>query len=101
MALSRGVPQYAVLRFIAGIGLAGELGAVLRWWRRVLPKQLRAGYGSMLVATMGVLGAVLAYFVADLFEWRMSYYVGGGLGLVLLVLRVNVFESGLFCPFKK
>jgi MFS family permease len=93
------VPQYAVLRFIAGIGLAGELGAGITLVAEVLPKQLR-GYGSMLVATMGVLGAVLAYFVADLFEWRMSYYVGGGLGLVLLILRVNVFESGLFVHLK-
>ncbi|WP_428667319.1 MFS transporter [Runella sp.] len=87
--------QYAVLRFIAGIGLAGELGAGITLVAEVLPKHLR-GYGSMMVATMGVLGGVLAYFVADLFEWRMSYYVGGGLGLLLLVLRVNIFESGLF-----
>ncbi len=89
------VPQYAVLRFIAGVGLAGELGAGITLVAEVLPKHLR-GYGSVLVATMGVLGGVLAYFIADLFEWRMSYYVGGGLGLLLLVLRVNVFESGLF-----
>ncbi|RDB06225.1 MFS transporter [Runella aurantiaca] len=89
------VPQYAVLRFIAGVGLAGELGAGITLVAEVLPKHLR-GYGSVLVATMGVLGGVLAYFVADLFEWRMSYYVGGGLGLLLLVLRINVFESGLF-----
>lgn len=87
--------QYAVLRFIAGIGLAGELGAGITLVAEILPKHLRS-YGSMLVATMGVLGAILAYFVADLFAWRMSYYVGGGLGLMLLVLRVNVFESGLF-----
>jgi predicted MFS family arabinose efflux permease len=49
---------------------------------------------------MGVLGGVLAYFVADLFAWRVSYYVGGGMGLLLLVLRVNVFESGLFVQLK-
>jgi len=87
--------QYAVLRFIAGIGLAGELGAGITLVAEILPKQMRS-YGSILVATMGVLGAIMAYFVADLFAWRMSYYVGGGLGLLLLVLRVNVFESGLF-----
>ncbi|MEZ0485185.1 MFS transporter [Fibrella aquatica] len=87
--------QYAVLRFIAGVGLAGELGAGITLVAEILPKQLRS-YGSMLVATMGVLGAITAYFVADLFAWRMSYFVGGGLGLLLLVLRVNVFESGLF-----
>lgn len=87
--------QYAALRFIAGIGLAGELGAGITLVAEILPQKLRS-YGSILVATMGVLGAILAYFVADLFAWRMSYYVGGGLGLLLLVLRVNVFESGLF-----
>lgn len=87
--------QYAILRFIAGIGLAGELGAGITLVAEILPKHLRS-YGSMLVATMGVLGGILAYFVADLFAWRMSYYVGGGLGLLLLVLRFNVFESGLY-----
>ena len=87
--------QYALLRFIAGIGLAGELGAGITLVAEILPKHLRS-YGSMLVATMGVLGAITAFFVADLFAWRMSYYVGGGLGLMLLVLRFNVFESGLF-----
>lgn len=87
--------QYALLRFVAGIGLAGELGAGITLVAEILPQKLR-GYGSILVATMGVLGGILAYFVADLFAWRMSYYVGGGLGLLLLVLRVNVFESGLY-----
>ncbi|MCY7358868.1 MAG: MFS transporter [Rudanella sp.] len=91
--------QYAALRFIAGIGLAGELGAGITLVAEILPQRLRS-YGSILVATMGVLGAILAYFVADLFAWRMSYYVGGGLGLLLLILRFNVFESGLFETLK-
>ncbi len=92
--------QYAVLRFVAGVGLAGELGAGITLVAEILPRKLR-GYGSVLVATMGVLGGILAYFVADLFAWRMSYYVGGGLGLLLLILRVNVFESGLFVNLKQ
>lgn len=50
---------------------------------------------------MGVLGGVLAYFVADLFEWRISYIVGGGLGMILLILRINIFESGLFIKLKE
>lgn len=87
--------QYAVLRFIAGVGLAGELGAGITLVTEVLPKEIR-GYGTTLVATLGVLGAILAYFVADLFAWRISYFVGGGMGLLLLVLRFNVFESGMF-----
>jgi len=93
------VEQYAVLRFIAGIGLAGELGAGITLVTEVLPKQIR-GYGTTLVATLGVLGAILAYFVADIFEWRISYFVGGGLGLMLLLLRVKVFESGMFEKLK-
>ena len=91
--------QYAVLRFIAGIGLAGELGAGITLVAEVLPRKIR-GYGTTLVATMGVLGAVLAYFMADLFDWRTSYFIGGGLGLVLLVLRMKVFESGIFVKIK-
>ncbi|MCF0074656.1 MFS transporter [Dyadobacter sp. CY261] len=87
--------QYAILRFIAGVGLAGELGAGITLVTEVLPKEIR-GYGTTLVATLGVLGAILAYFVADLFAWRISYFVGGGMGLLLLVLRFNVFESGMF-----
>lgn len=94
------VPQYALLRFVAGIGLAGELGAGITLVSEILPKQIR-GYGTTLVATLGVFGAILAYFVADLFEWRAAYFIGGGLGLVLLVMRVRVFESGIFLKAKK
>jgi MFS family permease len=91
--------QYASLRFIAGLGLAGELGAGITLVAEILPRNIR-GYGTTLVATMGVLGAILAYFVADLFNWRISYFIGGGLGLALLVLRMNVFESGIFESIK-
>ena len=93
------VPQYAVLRFIAGIGLAGELGAGITLVSDILPQKIR-GYGTTLVATLGVFGAILAYFVADVFDWRASYFIGGGLGLVLLVMRVRVFESGIFLKAK-
>ena len=91
--------QYAVLRFIAGFGLAGELGAGITLVTEILPKAIR-GYGTTLVATMGVLGAILAYFITYYFDWRLSYFIGGGLGLVLLALRMSVFESGLFEKLK-
>ncbi|WP_028667208.1 MFS transporter [Runella zeae] len=93
------VNQYAFLRFIAGIGLAGELGAGITLVSEVLPKEIR-GYGTTVVATMGLFGAIAANFVADWFDWRISYFVGGGMGLMLLVLRLNVFESGLFEKMK-
>ena len=92
--------QYALLRFVAGVGLAGELGAGITLVTEVLPRQIR-GYGTTIVATMGVLGAIMAYFVADLFAWRNAYFIGGGLGLLLLVLRMNVFESPIFETLKQ
>lgn len=94
------IDQYVILRFIAGIGLAGELGAGITLVAEILPKHLR-GYGTSLVASIGLLGAVLAYVVADLFDWRIAYIIGGGLGLLLLLLRFNVFESGMFQQAKK
>ncbi|WP_159468164.1 MFS transporter [Dyadobacter sp. 3J3] len=94
------VDQYAILRFVAGVGLAGELGAGITLVTEVLPKEVR-GYGTTLVATLGVMGAILAYFVADLFAWRISYFVGGGMGLILLILRFNVFESSMFQKIKE
>lgn len=94
------VASYAVLRFIAGFGLAGELGAGITLVSEILPARIR-GYGATLVATMGVLGALLAYAVSAAFDWRISYFIGGGLGLLLLILRFRVFESGIFVQLKE
>jgi MFS transporter, putative metabolite:H+ symporter len=94
------IDQYAWLRLIAGVGLAGELGAGITLVSETLPKEKR-GYGTMIVATVGVSGAMLAYWVAEAFDWRIAYFVGGGLGLALLALRVGVYESGLFEQAKK
>ncbi|GAB4019723.1 MFS transporter [Spirosoma migulaei] len=89
-------PQlYAWLRFIAGLGLAGELGAGITLVSEILPPRLR-GYGSSLVAGVGLFGAVVAYFTVTLFDWRTTYFIGGGLGLGLLLLRVSILESGMF-----
>lgn len=87
--------QYAWLRFVAGFGLAGELGAGITLVSEILPPHLR-GYGSSLVASVGLLGAVVAYFTVTLFDWRTTYFIGGGLGLGLLLLRISVLESGMF-----
>jgi MFS transporter, putative metabolite:H+ symporter len=93
------LPTYAALRFIAGIGLAGELGAGITLVVEVMPKEIR-GFGTMIVAGVGVSGAILAYFVSQLFDWRIAYFIGGGLGLALLVLRIGVYESGMFSKVK-
>ncbi len=86
---------YKILRFVAGIGLAGELGAGITLVSEVLPKNLRA-IGTSLVAGVGLLGAVVAYFTVQLFTWRIAFFIGGGLGFCLLMLRIGVFESGMF-----
>ena len=87
--------QYAVLRFIAGVGLAGELGAGITLVSEVMSKESR-GYGTTIVATIGILGAVVAALIGDMFEWRIAFYVGGGLGMLLLFLRIGVYESGMY-----
>ncbi len=90
------VDQYAACRFIAGIGLAGELGAGITLVSEILPKNKR-GVGTSLVAGIGLFGAVFAYFTYQLTDdWRLCYKIGGGLGVCLLLLRVSVAESGMF-----
>lgn len=85
---------YALVRFVAGIGLAGELGAGITLVSETMSKEKR-GYGTMIVAVVGLLGAVAAATVAQ-FGWQKAYFIGGGLGLLLLLLRVGTFESGMF-----
>lgn len=91
---------YAWLRFIAGIGLAGELGAGITLVSESLPKQLRA-IGTSIVAGFGLLGAVVAQLTVELAgDWTIAYYIGGALGLMLLVLRISVAESGIYNDIK-
>ena len=90
------VDQYSAARFIAGIGLAGELGAGITLVSELLPKNKR-GIGTSLVAGIGLFGAVAAYFTYESTEnWRLCYKIGGALGIGLLLLRIGVAESGMF-----
>lgn len=92
---------YAALRFVSGFGLAGELGAGITLVSETMSKE-RRGIGTMIVATVGVFGAVVAGFMSDVFSsWRHSYFFGGVMGLVLLLLRIGVFESGMFNNIKQ
>jgi putative MFS transporter len=94
------VDQYAWARFIAGVGLAGELGAGITLVSELLPKEKR-GVGTSLVAGIGLFGAVFAYFIYKFTnDWRLCYKIGGGLGVFLLVLRISVAESGMFKEVK-
>jgi len=93
--------QYAMCRFVAGLGLAGELGAGITLVTELLPKEKR-GIGTSLVAGIGLGGAVAAYFTHKLTgDWRLCYKIGGGLGILLLLLRISVAESGMFKNLKQ
>lgn len=94
-----GFADYAFYRFVAGIGLAGELGAGITLVAEVLPRSKR-GLGTMLVATIGLTGALLAWVIEHNFAWRTCYFIGGGLGGLLLILRISVSESGIFKQVK-
>ena len=99
------VDQYAWCRFVAGLGLAGELGAGITLVSELLPKNKR-GIGTSLVAGIGLFGAVAAYFTYQWTSginenWRLCYKIGGGLGILLLFLRISVAESGMFKQLKE
>jgi MFS family permease len=89
------VDQYAVLRFITGLGLAGELGVGVTLASELLPRKLR-GLGTTFIASIGVMGAVAAGIIANYVSWRHAYMIGGGMGFLLLLMRVGVKESGMF-----
>jgi putative MFS transporter len=95
------VDQYAWCRFVAGLGLAGELGAGITLVSELLPKNKR-GIGTSLVAGIGLFGAVAAYFTYQWTDenWRLCYKIGGGLGILLLFLRISVAESGMYRQLK-
>jgi MFS family permease len=89
------VNQYALARFIAGIGLAGELGAGITLVSELVSKEKR-GIATSVVAGVGLTGAIVAYFISRTFDWRICYFIGGGLGICLLLLRISVIESGMY-----
>jgi MFS family permease len=99
--MATNITQYTICRFIAGLGLAGELGASITLTSEILPKEKR-GIGATIIATTGVFGTITAYFVNQWFhDWRLCYYIGGAMGLILLLLRVRFLESAMFNEVKK
>lgn len=110
------IPSYVAIRIIAGIGLAGELGAGITLISELMPKEKR-GYGTMIIVCFGAMGAVFATLVGSkgeslglwiehvtgygLQNWQIAYLVGGLLGLLLLVIRMRSLESNLFQEMKE
>jgi predicted MFS family arabinose efflux permease len=94
-AFVTGVGAYGALRFLAGLGLAGELGAAITLVSESMPAEKR-GWGTTIVASVGVSGAIFAALIGHYFTWKTAYLLGGALGLALLVTRLSMLESGLF-----
>jgi putative MFS transporter len=94
-AYVQNVPQYAFFRFLAGLGLAGELGAGITLVVESMDKEKR-GWGTMIIVTFGALGAVVAAIIGKYFHWQTAYIIGGIMGLALLLLRASAFESGMY-----
>ncbi len=94
------VEQYKWIRFVAGLGLAGELGVGITLVSEITKKEKR-GLATSLVAGIGLTGAVVAFIMKENFSWRVCYFIGGGLGMLLLILRISVYESGMFNAVKK
>ncbi len=92
---AQNVTQYAWLRFIAGFGLSGELGVGITMVSEVMTKESR-GMGASIVSGIGIAGSALAFLIAEEFNWRVAFWTGGGLGLLLLFLRIAVYESGMY-----
>ncbi len=91
--------QYQWLRLISGFGLSGELGVGVTIISEVMDKHKR-GLGTSIVAGIGILGAILAFFISELFNWRVAYWVGGGMGFMLLILRILVYEPEMYVKAK-
>jgi len=103
--------SYAICRIIAGIGLAGELGAGITLVVESMEKEKR-GWGTMVIVTFGALGGVAArlvggsgkeiveWFGLSVQAWQMAYIVGGMLGVFLLIFRLGAYESGMFNSMK-
>ena len=92
------IEMYGLCRFVAGVGLAGELGAGITLVLESMDKEKR-GYGTMIIVTLGALGAVVASFVGRI-DWQLAYITGGVMGLLILLLRVSSLESGMFKNMK-
>jgi putative MFS transporter len=99
--LVKDVTTYTILRFVAGLGLAGELGASITLTGEMLPKEKR-GLAAAIIATSGVMGTITAWFIYNQsHDWRLCYFIGGGMGLALLFLRMSVLDSGMYNTVKK
>jgi MFS family permease len=101
-ALSWGVVSYAVFRFLTGAGIGGEYTAINSTIQELVPARYR-GWTDLLIngsfwigAALGATSAIVwldpKWFDVDL-GWRLAYFTGAILGLVVFVMRIWIPES--------
>ena len=91
--------MYLVLRFLAGVGLAGELGAGITLVSEQMPQKWR-GIGPSIIGSFGMLGAIMGAYIGGKYSWESTYIIGGVIGFALLILRLGVLESGMYEQMK-
>jgi MFS family permease len=98
-AYAKSYEIFLLLRFIAGVGLAGELGAAITLTTESLPQKYR-GIGPAIIGSFGMLGAIFGSYIGGRYSWQFTYQLGGVMGIVLLFMRVGLLESGFYDRLK-
>ena len=101
-ALSWSVGSYVLFRFLTGAGIGGEYTAINSTIQELVPARYR-GWTDLVIngsfwigAALGAISAIVlldpAVASADV-GWRLAYFTGAVLGLVVLVMRMWIPES--------
>src|SRR5881392_208960 len=101
-ALSWGVASYALFRFLTGAGIGGEYTAINSTIQELVPARYR-GWTDLVIngsfwvgAALGAAGSIVlldpAFFSIDL-GWRLAFFIGALLGLLIWFMRLWLPES--------
>jgi MFS transporter, putative metabolite:H+ symporter len=93
--LTSSLTVYGICRFIAGFGLAGEMGSGIALICEKVPDEKRSLYLGF-VSSLGCIGAVLSGWLGDIVYWRYLFIGSGFAGILLTLLRKNLLEPDLF-----
>lgn len=100
--LSWDIASFCVFRFLTGAGIGGEYTAINSTIQELVPARVR-GWTDLVINGSFWIGAALGSFLSiavlrpewidPVYGWRLAFFVGGGIGLVILALRSWIPES--------
>ena len=100
--LSWDIWSFCVFRFLTGAGIGGEYTAINSTIQELVPARVR-GWTDLVINGSFWIGAALGSFLSiavlrpdwidPTYGWRIAFFVGGGIGLVILLLRTWIPES--------